>query len=122
MTARQEQVIASCSFCGKPNTAVKNLIAGPGLYICDECVGLCVVILEGKLDSELPRIAPWDQERTLDELLDALPGIARASAQVEEQLGHWVRKARQLGATWARVGEALGMARQSAWERFSGEE
>ena len=34
----------------------------------------------------------------------------------------WVRKARHLGASWARVGETLGMTRQSAWERFSGED
>jgi hypothetical protein len=33
-----------------------------------------------------------------------------------------VRRARALGATWARIGDALGMTRQSAWERFSGEE
>jgi hypothetical protein len=33
-----------------------------------------------------------------------------------------VHRARALGATWARIGEALGMTRQSAWERFSGEE
>jgi hypothetical protein len=41
---------------------------------------------------------------------------------VEQHLTGWVRRARALGATWARIGEALGMTRQSAWERFSGEE
>jgi ClpX C4-type zinc finger len=122
MAVVREQVIASCSFCGKPNTAVRHLIAGPGIYICDECVSLCVVIVNERTSSSLPRVAPWEQVRTLDELLAALPGIARASAGVAEQLGHWVRKARQLGATWARIGDALGMTRQSAWERFSGEE
>ncbi len=30
-----------CSFCGKPQDAVKRLIAGPGVYICDECVDMC---------------------------------------------------------------------------------
>ena len=29
-----------CSFCGKPQDQVKKLIAGPDVYICDECVGL----------------------------------------------------------------------------------
>jgi ATP-dependent Clp protease ATP-binding subunit ClpX len=33
-----------------------------------------------------------------------------------------VRMLRERGVTWARIGEALGMTRQSAWERFSGEE
>ena len=35
-----------CSFCGKSHGQVKKLIAGPGVYICDECVTLCVDILE----------------------------------------------------------------------------
>ena len=46
----------------------------------------------------------------------------RLSAQVEQNLTGWVRRARALGVTWARIGAALGMTRQSAWERFSGEE
>jgi len=35
-----------CSFCGKPEPLVERLITGPGVYICDECVALCVQILE----------------------------------------------------------------------------
>jgi hypothetical protein len=35
-----------CSFCGKPRLQLRKLIAGPGVYICDECVALCVEILE----------------------------------------------------------------------------
>jgi ATP-dependent Clp protease ATP-binding subunit ClpX len=34
-----------CSFCGKSQKRVRALIAGPGVYICNECVGLCVEIL-----------------------------------------------------------------------------
>jgi hypothetical protein len=34
-----------CSFCGKPRTESLRLIAGPGVYICAECVGLCTEIL-----------------------------------------------------------------------------
>jgi hypothetical protein len=45
-----------------------------------------------------------------------------AGAQVERNLAAWVGKARSLGSTWAQIGAALGMTRQSAWERFSGEE
>lgn len=36
-----------CSFCGKSQDDVEKLIAGPGVYICDECVDLCVDIVEG---------------------------------------------------------------------------
>ena len=37
--------IASCSFCTKPSTAVRRLVAGPGVYICDECVALSATII-----------------------------------------------------------------------------
>ncbi len=39
-----------CSFCGKPQNQVKKLIPGPGVYICDECVDLCVLILTDEPD------------------------------------------------------------------------
>lgn len=35
-----------CSFCGKLATQVKSMIAGPGVYICNECVDLCAEIIE----------------------------------------------------------------------------
>ena len=43
-----------CSFCGKPQSSVKKIVAGPGVYICDQCIGLCTSILEeeGFLDDE----------------------------------------------------------------------
>ena len=36
---------STCSFCGKPKSEVSSLIAGPGVYICNECVGLCNEII-----------------------------------------------------------------------------
>lgn len=39
-----------CSFCGKPQGRVRKLIAGPGVYICDECIGVCTSILEDELE------------------------------------------------------------------------
>lgn len=38
-----------CSFCGKDQTQVRKMIAGPDAYICDECVGLCGEIIEQEL-------------------------------------------------------------------------
>ena len=38
--------ILKCSFCGKSQKQVKKLIAGPGVYICDECIDLCNEIIE----------------------------------------------------------------------------
>ncbi len=53
----------SCSFCGKNQNIVKKLVAGPGVYICDECIELCneIVLEEGELNNfeknfnELPK-------------------------------------------------------------------
>lgn len=60
---------------------------------------------------------PWLQ-MTDDELLAHLPEIAAVASQVEERLTAWVGTARQRRISWARIGAALGMTRQSAWERF----
>ena len=38
-----------CSFCGKSQKQVQQLIAGPGVYICDECVELCNEIIEERM-------------------------------------------------------------------------
>jgi len=122
MASRQDQVvIAKCSFCSKPNTRVSTLVAGPGVFICDGCIALCAEVVAGKPASG-PQVAPWEQDATLDEVLANLAPVAAAGAQVEHNLAAWVSKARGMGATWAQVGEALGMARQSAWERFTGED
>jgi ATP-dependent Clp protease ATP-binding subunit ClpX len=41
-----------CSFCGKVQDQVKKLVAGPGVYICDECIELCNEIIEEELSDE----------------------------------------------------------------------
>src|SRR3954469_7647880 len=42
----------SCSFCGKNQKEVKKLIAGPTVYICDECIGLCNDIIAEEIEHE----------------------------------------------------------------------
>ena len=42
-----------CSFCGKPQSQVKRLVAGPGVYICDECVEMCMDIVNEAMRAEL---------------------------------------------------------------------
>lgn len=48
----EEQKGLKCSFCGKYQDQVKRLIAGPGVYICDECIELCNEIICEELDEE----------------------------------------------------------------------
>jgi ATP-dependent Clp protease ATP-binding subunit ClpX len=63
----------SCSFCGKSQKEVKKLIAGPTVYICDECIGLCNDIIAEEVEKDEPYTGsapipkPADIKATLDE-------------------------------------------------------
>ena len=64
--------LLKCSFCGKSQKQVKKLIAGPGVYICDECIDLCNEIIEEELAE--PSEVKWDslpKPREIFEFLDA---------------------------------------------------
>lgn len=68
-----------CSFCGKNDSEVVKMIAGPSVYICNECIGLCSDILEEEVKPEelqeaqpdemkeekLPIMAPFKREGTV---------------------------------------------------------
>ena len=48
----EEKGQLKCSFCGKSQDQVRKLVAGPGVYICDECIDLCTEIVEEELGTE----------------------------------------------------------------------
>ncbi|MFC7061619.1 ATP-dependent protease ATP-binding subunit ClpX [Halobacillus seohaensis] len=48
----EEKGQLKCSFCGKSQEQVRKLVAGPGVYICDECIELCTEIVEEELGNE----------------------------------------------------------------------
>ncbi len=52
MTTKDTNGTLRCSFCGKGQKEVKKLIAGPGVYICDECIDLCNDIIDEEKDRE----------------------------------------------------------------------
>jgi ATP-dependent Clp protease ATP-binding subunit ClpX len=104
-----------CSFCGKIATEVEQMIAGPGVYICNECVGLCESILADKPTPPFPSL----DDKSDDDLVLDMARIAASRDQVEEAVMDRAQRLRARGVTWARIGEGLGMTRQSAWERFS---
>ena len=106
----------NCSFCAKDQDHVQKLVAGPGVYICNNCVDLCVNIIASEKSSG--RVPEWS-EMTDQQMLDRLPHIASTVAHVEESMDQWVGELRRRGVTWGRIGEKLGIARQSAWERFT---
>lgn len=60
--------LTMCSFCGKSHSEVKKLIAGPGVYICNECIDVC----SGIMSKELANISgDGGSTSSIDELLDA---------------------------------------------------
>jgi ClpX C4-type zinc finger len=121
-----------CSFCAKPSSEVQKMIAGPGVYICDGCVGKCNAILgaesreptgpQAQQAEPEEELAGWGESMTDEQILDLLPRIDAVAAQTEESLQRLVAILRKRRMTWAAIGSALKITRQSAWERFSGKE
>lgn len=96
-------------------------MASPLAAICAECArgAVDLHVAATPTDDEALPSTPWER---LDDstLLARLPEVARARDGVERELAHWVGAARERGLSWARIGAALDMTRQSAWERFAG--
>ncbi|HZK17918.1 MAG TPA: ATP-dependent Clp protease ATP-binding subunit ClpX [Clostridia bacterium] len=60
-----------CSFCGKTQDQVKKLVAGPGVYICDECIELCNEIIEEELSEDLSlEIGDIPKPKEIKDILD----------------------------------------------------
>lgn len=64
--------LVKCSFCGKTQDQVRKIVAGPGVYICDECIELCMEIVEEETErdtdfdlADIPK--PQDIKKVLDE-------------------------------------------------------
>ncbi|MDI3316601.1 MAG: ATP-dependent Clp protease ATP-binding subunit ClpX [Bacillota bacterium] len=67
----EEKGQLKCSFCGKYQDQVKRLVAGPGVYICDECVELCSDIIEEELNEEAEfDLRDVPKPREIKEILD----------------------------------------------------
>jgi ATP-dependent Clp protease ATP-binding subunit ClpX len=119
MSTTDTTAMLRCSFCSKTQHDVDKLIAGPGVYICDECIGLCnkTLAVDGP-----PRLIDDLSEQSDDDLIGILVRIRGLHAGVDQTAQNVVRELRSRHVSWARIGEALAMTRQSAWERFSGED
>jgi ATP-dependent protease Clp ATPase subunit len=109
-----------CSFCGKAQTEVKTLVAGPGVFICDECVRLCRQIVQKKRNpakrgvpnSLLPDNAPTET------LLKTLAGYDGAFERIDAAMQDVADILREREVSWAAIGQALAVSRQAAWKRF----
>ena len=83
MKKREENANLSCSFCGKSQKEVKKLIAGPTVYICDECIELCNDIIAeeyGQEETGTPRprvLKPKEIKNALDEYVIGQEGAKK---------------------------------------------
>jgi ATP-dependent Clp protease ATP-binding subunit ClpX len=119
---KKEKHVIFCSFCGKSNVQVKKLIAGPAVFICDECVGLCQKIM-----ADTPDPGPNDPKLEMkgfetfetDRILALLKPQETNCENTRTQLQRSIDTLRKREVSWAVIGDALGISRQAAWERFS---
>jgi hypothetical protein len=106
-----------CSFCFKSQHQVKMLLLGPaGIFICSECVEAC-----NEHIARRPRSAktPLPEELPTERLLERLEAVEETVQGKGNQLQQVVDILRSREVSWAVIGAALGISRQSAWERFS---
>ena len=82
MASKDSSQALKCSFCGKSQKQVIKLIAGPGVYICDECIELCVEIIEEEKVEKLERLL----EPTVTRMGYELWGIQYRSRRFEAKL------------------------------------
>jgi ATP-dependent protease Clp ATPase subunit len=109
-----------CSFCGKAQTEVKTLIAGPGVFICDECVELCRRIIKKERKParlEVPNPLLPDNAPT-ETLLKTLAGYNGAFERIDAGMQDIADILRERDVSWATIGQALAVSRQAAWKRF----
>jgi hypothetical protein len=115
-----------CSFCGKSQHEVKKLIAGPAVFICGDCTGLCQKIIEAETEADAKTAAPEatpdftkPEQMATDRLLSLLASAEKTFERVGDQVQHHVDTLRSREVSWADIGKALGVSRQAAWRRFA---
>jgi ATP-dependent Clp protease ATP-binding subunit ClpX len=81
MAKSEDKKSIRCSFCGKPQTLVNRLIAGNGSYICDECVKLCMSIIDEGFGAEAQAAAP-----NIEMTAEDIPKPAEIRAKLDEYI------------------------------------
>ena len=74
------------------------------------------------VDVKLPSASEMRRAAADVDPLVWLVTLAYAAARIDDKLGEVVRTCRANGSSWTQIGQALGMSKQAAWERFSGED
>ena len=121
-SAKKTDVTYHCSFCGKSQHEIKKLVAGPAVFVCDECIDLCNKIMaetpEPRPGVPPPEIKGFETFPTA-KLLALLKAQERTCEETRSVLERSIDILRQRSVSWAVIAAALGISRQAAWERFS---
>jgi hypothetical protein len=112
-----DKATLACSFCGKSAKDAPSLLGGAAnasVHICGNCVGVCNAILAG---TPTNGFADWSSRADAD-LLANLPRSQAAYEGAGAVLQQQIDELRKREVSWQKIGEALGVSRQAAWERF----
>lgn len=122
LSTPMQEVIASCSFCGKPNTEVQRIVAGPGVYICNECIDLSAAIVEEASSNSAEESARRRSDfldRSTEDLIASLPALLRSADRVESELRNLIGRLRSRGVEWDSIARTVDMTAETARRRFA---
>jgi hypothetical protein len=87
---KSSEDVLRCSFCSKPQNVVRKLIAGPSVFICDECVAVCVDVIADDARFEArrtdPEAARWREKAAMLKTKSGVCALCGQSAVPEEML------------------------------------
>jgi hypothetical protein len=98
-----------CSFCGKSQHDVRKLIAGPEVFICDECIDLCTDLVEPDEDEELFRLMAGNEGSGRSALLERVRGMST------QELASYLERSKK-GMALSRVALQYFRRRLAKWD------
>ena len=111
-------VSRTCSFCSAVWDDQPFITGGTGSLICPDCVNRFHKAIAAADSSPDAIFREW-QSMEKEQLLEQFLAILRQREQVDAFIREWVTLMKERQVSWSEIGNALGVSRQAAWERFS---
>jgi hypothetical protein len=104
--------------CDKPDTTVQRFVAGPGVYISNECIELSTTIVADvalTTPEESSRRRSQYFDRSAEDILATPPALVSSADRVEsESTTGWISRLRERGTDWRTIADAVGMTVDAA--------